>query len=148
MSDSAVRWVMDNSALEKLSKVLALADSGHDGEAMAALRAARTLLHGDGVNLSHVLQTAIAQRKDQVVQVRGGVVTSLQKEVIQLQLQLAAAQRDMREHQRETQHWKTVAEENARKLKKQGVDATLRQRRMQETAQILADISKSLNVES
>lgn len=135
---------MSASALDKLSKVLALADSGHDGEAMAALRAARTMLHGDGVNLSHVLQTAIAERRNEVVQVRGGVVTSLQREVVQLQFQLAKAQRDLREQQAETQHWKKMAEDGNRKLKNLSVDADLRQRRLAEAARNLAEIAKGL----
>ena len=135
---------MASTALEKLNKVLALADSGHDGEAMAALRAARTMLTSDGVSLSHVLQTAIAERKHDVVQVRGGVVTSLQKEVIHLQAQLAKTQRDLREQIAESQHWKRQAEDNARKLKKLAVDVDLRQRRINDAARNLADIAKSI----
>ena len=121
-----------------------MADSGHDGEAMAALRAARTMLTSDGVSLSHVLQSAIAERRHEVVQVRGGVVASLQKEVIHLQAQLAKTQRDLREQISETQHWKRQAEDNARKLKKQAVDVDLRQRRLNEAARNLADIAKSI----
>ncbi|MBY0428019.1 MAG: DUF2786 domain-containing protein [Alphaproteobacteria bacterium] len=135
---------MASTALEKLNKVLALADSGHDGEAMAALRAARNMLTNDGVSLSHVLQSAIAERRPEVVQVRGGVVTALQKEVIQLQMQLAKAQRDLREQMAESQHWKRQAEDNARKYKKLAVDVDLRQRRMNEAARNLADIAKSI----
>ncbi|MDX1921738.1 MAG: hypothetical protein SFW65_01225 [Alphaproteobacteria bacterium] len=135
---------MSSNALDKLSKVLALADSGHDGEALAALRAARTMLHSDGLNLSNVLQTAIADRRHEVVQVRGGVVASLQKEVVQLQFQIAKMQRDLREQQAETQYWKKHAEEANRKLKKLNVDADLRQRRLAEAAANLAEIAKGL----
>ncbi len=135
---------MTSSSLEKLSKVLALADSGHDGEAMAALRAARTMLTHDGVNLSHVLQSAISERRHDVVQVRGGVVTSLQKEVIQLQAQVAKTQRDLREQIAESQHWRRQAEEHARKLKKMTVDVDLRQRHLKDAAQSLADVARSL----
>lgn len=135
---------MASTALEKLNKVLALADSGHDGEAMAALRAARTMLNSDGVSLSNVLQSAIAERRHEVVQVRGGVVASLQKEVIQLQMQLAKTQRDLREQMAEAQHWKKQADDNARKLKKMTVDVDLRQRQLNEAARNLADIAKSI----
>lgn len=137
-------WLMSSNALDKLSKVLALADSGHDGEALAALRAARTMLHSDGLNLSNVLQTAIADRRHEVVQVRGGVVASLQKEVVQLQFQIAKMQRDLREQHAETQHWKKIAEEANRKLKKLNVDVDLRQRRLAEAAANLAEIAKGL----
>lgn len=135
---------MVSSALEKLNKVLALADSGHDGEAMAALRAARTMLNSDGVSLSNILQSAVTQRRSDAVQVRGGVVTALQKEIIQLQIALAKVQRDLHEQHHETQHWKKQAEEAARKLKKQGVDIELRQRRLKDAARNLTDIAKSL----
>lgn len=135
---------MSSTALDKLNKVLALADSGHDGEALAALRAARTMLHSDGLDLSNVLQTAITERRNDVVQVRGGVVTSLQKEVVQLQFQLTKVQRDLREQQAETQHWKKMADEANRKLKNQSVDTDLRQRRLAEAARNLAEIAKGL----
>lgn len=112
---------MTVTALEKLSKVLALADSGHDGEAMAALHAARRLLRTDGVNLSDVLQEALDDRQN-YVQVRGGIVNALQRDVIAMQVRLSEMHRDLREQQKETQHWKKLAEENTRKLKTAAAD--------------------------
>lgn len=135
---------MTTSSLEKLSKVLALADSGHDGEAMAALRAARSMLRTDGVNLSEVLKTALQERRNEHVQVRGGVVNSLQREVVQLQIKLAAVQRDLREQQQEAQHWRKQAEENARKLKAESAEKIHYKVQSKTVAEKLMELAKAL----
>lgn len=101
---------MDHAALEKLTKVLALADSSHEGEAMAALRATRTFLKYRGVNLSELLQEAMQVRGHNVVRPSKDIVTSLQREVIQLQQQVAQLQNALREQQNEVRHWQRKAE--------------------------------------
>ncbi len=102
--------VMNDGALERLSKVIALADSAHDGEALAALRATRNMLRHDGVELSSVLQDAMRSRVSNFVRPSMDIVTSLQREVVALQRQLAAAQKELREQRLETRHWQLKAE--------------------------------------
>jgi flagellar biosynthesis chaperone FliJ len=45
----------------KLGKVLALADSAHEGEALTAVRTAQAMLRGSGVELSEILIHALAK---------------------------------------------------------------------------------------
>jgi hypothetical protein len=141
---------MSTYALEKLSKVIALSDSGHDGEAMAALRAARSMLRTDGVSLSDVLKGALAEK--QHVQVRGGlantqIVNSLQREVVQLQIKLAESQRQIREQQAETLHWKKLADDNSRKLKKAATDKEQWQHRAKTMSGKLMALAKTIEDE-
>jgi flagellar biosynthesis chaperone FliJ len=118
--------MMTANALDKLSKVLALADSAQDGEAMAALRAARKLLHHDGINLSDILQSALAQKRlektnllqNEFVTVRGGAAAILQREVLHLQAQLRDCKNQLQEKKSEAQHWRAIAEAKTRQLSK------------------------------
>lgn len=106
---------MDYVALEKLNKVLALADSSHEGEAMAALRATRTLLKYRGISLSGLLQEAMQMRGAAIqrpsLESSGmDVVVSLQREIIQLQQKVSHLQMELREQQSEARHWRQKAE--------------------------------------
>ncbi len=103
---------MDYVALEKLNKVLALADSSHEGEAMAALRATRTLLKYRGISLSDLLQEAMQMRGTAIQRPSMDVVVSLQREIIQLQQKVSQLQMELREQQSEARHWRQKAEAN------------------------------------
>lgn len=139
---------MASNALDKLSKVLALADSGHDGEAMAALRTARNLLDGDGVSLSEVLRTALDERSPEFVKVRGGVVATLQKDVLALQTQVRDLQRQLRERQQDVHYWKKLAEENAAIFKKAASDKARFEGLTKNAMLRLADILREMEEET
>lgn len=135
-------------ALDKLSKVLALADSNQDGEALAALRAARTMLDGDGVSLSEVLRSALEERGPEFVKVRGGIVASLQREVLQLQGQVRDLQRQLRERQQEINHWRQMAEEGTKRLKKTAGEKARLEGLTQSAMLRLADILREMEEET
>lgn len=139
---------MASSALDKLSKVLALADSGHDGEALAAFRTARNLLDGDGVSLSEVLRTALDERSPEFVKVRGGVVATLQKDVLALQTKVRDLQRQLRERQQDVHYWKKLAEENAAGLKKAASDKACFEGLTKNAMLRLADILREMEEET
>lgn len=102
---------------ERLSKVLALSDSPHDGEALAALRAARTMLRHSGVDLSEVLRGAVSEKHMALASIRDpDVMASLQREVIQLQKKAAQLQKDLLLQQREAAHWRKTAEQRGERL--------------------------------
>ena len=140
-----MRRVMSVGALDKLNKVLALADSAQDGEAMAALQAARKLLHHDGMNLSDVLQSALAQKRlekfnatqNEFVSVRGGAAAILQREVLQLQAQL-------REKNLEIQHWRAIAEDKTRQLNKAHAERDHWHALARQAANTLWDVGKRI----
>ena len=49
---------MNRQILNKLDKVLALADSDHDGEALVAVRKARQMLSNDGLSFGDLARVA------------------------------------------------------------------------------------------
>ena len=54
---------MNRSILNRLDKVLALADSDQDGEAVSAVRMARQLLLNDGLSFGDLARAAIEKPK-------------------------------------------------------------------------------------
>lgn len=136
------------SALDRLSKVLALADSSQDGEALAALRAARTMLHGDGVSLSEVLRTALEERGPEFVKFRGGLVATLQRDVLNLQTRVKELERQLREKQQEIHHWRKVADDGAGSLKKTSAEKARLEGLTQSAMLRLADILREMEEET
>lgn len=136
---------------DKLNKVLALADSAHEGEALAALRAARAMLRGSGVELGDVL----GKMADQAPSGRAGlsrvappdVVASLQREIIQQQQKNNQLQAMLREQQRETAHWRRLAEEKGKSLSQSLQEKEHWHKLAEQTTHKLWDILRELEEE-
>ncbi len=123
----------------QLDKILALADSSHDGEALVAVRKARQLLSRDGLSFGDLARAASSQRGE------GGAVFSflsgprphLDSELSHLRQQLEDLRADMQTQDlqldfwrrramdleqnalhaaREAERWKTLARETADRL--------------------------------
>jgi hypothetical protein len=82
----------------KLGKVLALADSAHEGEALAAVRTARALLRSSGVELSEVLSQALL-KGTKAHELRGA--GNAQLEALYLRHQLKERDRELTETRKE-----------------------------------------------
>lgn len=123
----------------RLLKVLALADSSHDGEALAAVRVARQLLAQEGLSFADITKvtpplSAVLPntQQDNTARVRG-----LETQVADLQMRLLEAQRQLQERnvalvaantrvhqlennagraQSEVEKWRNLARETANKL--------------------------------
>ncbi|WP_035693760.1 hypothetical protein [Azospirillum halopraeferens] len=122
---------------DKLAKVLAMAESEHQGEALSALRAARIMLSRAGLTFRDLATAArprpepaeAAARADTAPQPpvkpppADQVVPGLRRQVADLERELSALRRQLdkavgeAEKQRdETERWKTLARETAEKL--------------------------------
>ena len=130
---------MDQRASEQLSKVLALADSNHDGEAIVAVRKARQLLSKGGLSFGDLALAAATPRsrinlpfsfftaqqnqlEDQIAQLR----TRLN--ALQMEVDLQSAQADfwrrrtaeleqsLNTRSQEVQRWRQLAQETVDKL--------------------------------
>jgi predicted nucleotidyltransferase len=112
--------------LQKLEKVLALADSDQDGEALAALRAARSMLQQSGIELSEVLTAALSDdaarkggkkifgslelmRLRQMVEIR-------QLEAEAWKREAEAAKQALTKSEQERERWHRLANETMEKL--------------------------------
>ena len=118
--------MMVAAPLQRLEKVLALADSDQDGEALAALRAARSMLQQSGMELSQVLSAALSDemsrrggkkgfnnlellRMRQLVEVREMEAGAWKKEA-------AAAKEALAKSEKERERWHRLANETMEKL--------------------------------
>ncbi|MBP7251968.1 MAG: hypothetical protein KBA75_00625 [Alphaproteobacteria bacterium] len=126
---------MNNANRIRLLKVLALADSSHDGEAVAAVRAARQLLAQDGMSFADLANGAVdivSLAQDNVTQLR-----SLEVQVTDLQRRLLDALRQLHDRNQtlttvnsklqlleqnaektkgEVEKWRNLARDTANKL--------------------------------
>lgn len=129
---------MDHGARSRLLKILALADSSHEGEAMAAVRMARQLLAQEGLSFADLAgnlgRSALLRHlpEQRAVQVR-----ALELQVSELQRRLLEAQNTIQERnnalaavnnrvqqldqqmgrqQAEVEKWRNLARDTANKL--------------------------------
>lgn len=118
----------------KLAKVLAMAESEHQGEALSALRAARIMLSRAGLTFRDLANSAARPAAgpepaptppqppvtqpppDQVVLGLRRQVGDLEREVAALKRQLDKANGDMEKQKEEADRWRTLARETAEKL--------------------------------
>lgn len=126
---------MNNTNRIRLLKVLALADSSHDGEAVAAVRAARQLLAQEGMSFADLANGAVdivTLAQDNVTQLRGLEiqVTDLQRRLLDALRQLhdrnqalTAATNKLQQLEQnaektkgEVEKWRNLARDTANKL--------------------------------
>ncbi len=126
---------MNITTRERLLKVLALADSTHEGEAIAAVRVARQLLAQTGLSFADLARQALTARptldasatRVRMLEVQ---VTELQRRLQETQKQvqernalLAAANTKLQQMEQQTgrvhgevEHWRKLARDTANKL--------------------------------
>ena len=120
---------------DKLAKVLAMAESEHQGEALSALRAARIMLSRAGMSFRDLAQgarpapapepppTVVTPAPpdrppppDQLVQGLRRQVKDLELEIAGLKRQLEKTSGEMERQKDEADRWRTLARETAEKL--------------------------------
>jgi hypothetical protein len=127
---------MNSAAHARLLKVLALADSSYDGEAVAAVRMARQLLAQEGLNFQS-LAAPSQQATARPLQAPTAALQTLEAQLAETRQQLLAAQRTSQERatalaavnqrvhnleqtvnraQVEVEKWRNLARETANKL--------------------------------
>ncbi|MGB4101840.1 MAG: hypothetical protein WBK91_08055 [Alphaproteobacteria bacterium] len=128
---------MNSNHLQRLSKVLALADSSHDGEAVAAVRMAKQLLGQNGMSFSDLVQAtanpssggrpayygasnrtneaqmAEMQHKLRQMQTAGQLQGN---ELAHARMNVARLEASLAQAQQEVDKWRTLARDTANKL--------------------------------
>ena len=118
----------DKLAPDKLAKVLAMAESAHEGEALSALRAARIMLSRAGLSLRDLAHSGPARslqappaQSAPADPIMGNValrrqVCDLERELTGLKRQLEQASEEVDRQRKETQRWRRLARETAYRL--------------------------------
>ncbi len=130
---------MNPNHLQRLSKVLALADSSHDGEAVAAVRMAKQLLVQNGMSFADLAQSAANpylgaypayNNGGGVQRINEAQLAELQLKVRQMQsagklqgnelaharMNVARLEASLAQASQEVEKWRTLARDTANKL--------------------------------
>src|ERR1700743_2075721 len=100
---------MDQRTFEQLEKVLALADSSHDGEAINALRKARQMLSRDGLSFGDLARIAARPRFNPMSLFAAGNTTQLETQIIHMRQQLQDAKIDLQAQDIQLDFWRRRA---------------------------------------
>ena len=140
---------MSHAPLTQLDKVLALADSNHDGEAVVAVRKARQLLSRDGLSFGDLARAA--SRKPGMSLPFGfrsaSTVTHLEVEVVRLRQKLDDLQDAMQTKTAQAEQWRRRAEELEIKSQTSQAEARRWQKLARDTVEKLWDLGQSLRDE-
>lgn len=134
---------------ERLDKVLALADSSHDGEAIGAVRMARQLLLRDGLSFGDLARAAATKSRFSLsIPLFNGQQTHLETQIVQLQ-QLVNDLRALNDSQtNQIEFWRRKALELETQLNTQKSEAKRWKELARETIERLWDTSQVIGQDS
>ena len=125
---------MNRKLSDQLEKVLALADSAHDGEALAALRKGRALLKREGLNFGDLARTANPKPRFNPIAFFSGASALLEAQLVRLRQQLQDVQADIHSQAAQTEFWRRRTEELEHNLTASRSEAGRWQQLARETA--------------
>jgi chromosome segregation ATPase len=101
---------MSRHILHKLDKVLALADSDQDGEAVSAVRMARQLLSNDGLSFGDLARVAAEKPKtERTLGLFSGAQRNIDNELIKLRERLDDLQDEIETQEVHVDYWRQRA---------------------------------------
>jgi hypothetical protein len=103
---------MDQKPSEQLDKVLALADSSHEAEAIVAVRKARQMLSRDGLSFADLAHAAMRRPGlNRVYSIFSGPQVHLETQIIRLRQKLDDLQADLQSQAVQLEFWRRRAAE-------------------------------------
>lgn len=106
---------MNRQSTDQLEKVLALADSSHDGEAVVAVRKARQLLSRDGLNFGDLARAA-GRPQFPIPFFSAAPRAQLEIQLVRMRQELQELQADREMLAAQTEFWRARADELKRNL--------------------------------
>ena len=137
---------MNPQSMHQLEKILALADSTYDGEAVVAVRKARQMLLRDGLNFGDLARAAIKKpsRSLSLGLFSGVSVAQLECELAQLRQQIGDLQNDMQAQTLQAETWRHKAVELEQKLNTSQAEAHRWRQLARDTVEKLWDLGQSM----
>ena len=141
---------MTKQVTTQLDKILALADSAHDSEALVAIRMAKQLLSRDGLNFSDLARAAVQKPRMNLPFgfFSAPQIVNLETEIIQIRQELEDMRRQKVMHEAEAATWRQRATELEQKLTHSQSDAVRWRQLARETVEKLWDLGQSIQQES
>lgn len=140
---------MDKQPPSQLDKVLALADSSHDGEALVAVRKARQMLSRDGLRFSDLARAAVQKPRVNLPFgfFSGQHVVNLEAEILQLRQAMEDLRSEKITFEARADNWRQRVIELEQKLAQSQADATRWRQLARETVEKLWDLGQSMQQE-
>jgi len=140
---------MKQEVSEQLDKILALADSAHDGEALVAVRKARQVLSRGGLSFGDLARAAssrqIQAKAPGVFSFLSGQREHLEAQILHLRAQLEEAQAQMQTQDLQLDFWRRRAFDLEQGSAQSQNEAERWKKLARETADRLWDIGQSIN---
>ncbi|MDD3371594.1 MAG: hypothetical protein PHE27_07205 [Alphaproteobacteria bacterium] len=134
---------MNERLTEQLDKILALADSSHDGEAVVAVRKAREMLSRDGLSFSDLARAASVKTSAAIPFLTGGR-EYLESQIDHLRIQIEDLQSQMNTQDFQLDYWRRRALEVEQSLEHAQGEADRWKKLASETANRLWEIARQV----
>ncbi len=141
---------MNQRQTEQLDKVLALADSNHEAEAVGAVRKARQLLSRDGLSFGDLARAASSSRSRFPLSLSmfSGQQVNLEAQLAQQQQQLADVQKDTQSQLAQIEFWRRRAFELEQQLNLSNSETIRWKQLARETIEKLWDTGQAIQNEA
>ena len=149
--------MMNERPRAQLDKILALADSSHDGEAVVAVRMARQMLSRDGLSFGDLARAAStrqngrqvgAEKSSSVFSFLSGPKEHLESQIYHLRQQVADMQAQMQTQDLQLDFWRRRAMDLEQSAYQANNEVERWKKLARETADRLWEIGKSVNSEA
>jgi chromosome segregation ATPase len=142
---------MNERIHEQLDKILALADSNHDGEAVVAVRKARQMLIRDGLSFSDLARAASSRqnvtKSSSMLSFLSGQNDYMESQIQHLRQQVEDLQAQMQTQELQLDFWRRRAADLEQSSTQAYNEAERWKKMARETVDRLWDIGKSINGE-
>jgi chromosome segregation ATPase len=140
---------MDRHLTDQLDKVIAMADSSHDGEAVVAVRKARQMLLKGGLRFSDLAQAAEAQRSSLFTTrpAMPGITKHLEIQLTQLRQRLDNLQNNIQSQDTQLEFWRRRALNMEHALNAKQKEAERWKNLARDTVDKLWDLSETIRSE-
>jgi hypothetical protein len=135
---------MNRQLHTQLDKILAMADSGHDGEAVVAVRKARQVLSNNGLSFSDLARAAQRPRPINLPFFAASPTVELEIQNNELRQRLAEANNDVVHQSAEAELWRRRAAELEQKLAASQLESKRWRLLARDTVEKLWDLGQSV----
>jgi len=138
---------MNPQLQNQLNKILALADSAHDGEAVVAVRKAQQVLSRNGLSFGDLARAASQKPRRLSLPFFASTSVDLEMEIVELRQQLQAMQNDLHMQAVEAKLWRHRASDLEQKLGTSQSESRRWQQLARDTVEKLWDLGQSVGEE-
>ncbi|MDD3029446.1 MAG: hypothetical protein PHS57_04090 [Alphaproteobacteria bacterium] len=142
---------MDKSSTERLDKILALADSNHEGEAVVAVRKAREILLRDGLSFGDLARAVLNQtqiKSPETLAFLTGGREHMESKIRHLNQQVSALQSELQTQDFQLDFWRRRAFDLEHASQNAQTEAERWKKLASETADRLWELGRSLGQEA